>query len=124
MMIPYIIFAVIFFMLFIIILIFCLLDKTCPPCESLRRNLIEKPYTKGETRVVMIFTLIFAIGILVISLISFSFIPAMKSNLALTQCSIYLALDSALNGDGTWGGFISLRDQIGHITNLLPQAVT
>lgn len=48
----------------------------------------------------------------------------MKNNLALTSCSIYLTIDSAINGDGTWGGFINLRDQVGNITNLLSSAVT
>ena len=42
----------------------------------------------------------------------------------MTNCGIYLTLDTALNGDGTWGGFTSLRDNIGNITNLLSSAVT
>ena len=29
-----------------------------------------------------------------------------------------------LNGDGTWGGVISLRDKVGNITNLLASAVS
>lgn len=48
----------------------------------------------------------------------------MKNNLDMTNCGIYLTLDTALNGDGTWGGFTSLRDNIGNITNLLSSAVT
>ena len=48
----------------------------------------------------------------------------MKDNLQMTSCSIYLTLDTAINGDGVWGGFTSLRDKIGNITNLLSAAVT
>lgn len=65
-----------------------------------------------------------AVGVLTISLISYSFVPEMKNNLEMTSCSIYLTLDTAINGDGTWGGFTSLRDKIGNITNLLSAAVT
>lgn len=72
----------------------------------------------------MVFSLIFSLGVLVVCLISFSFIPAMKTNLNLTKCSVYVVLDSALNGDGTWGGFVNLRNQIGNITNLLTSAIT
>lgn len=65
-----------------------------------------------------------AVGVLAISIISYSFVPEMKNNLEMTSCSMYLTLDTAINGDGTWGGFTSLRDKIGNITNLLSAAVT
>lgn len=55
---------------------------------------------------------------------AYSFLPAVKENLEMTNCGIYLALDSAINGDESWGGFVSLRDKIGNITNLLSAAVT
>jgi len=48
----------------------------------------------------------------------------MRKQIAMTKCSIYLSIDTAINGDGVWGGFISLRDQVGNITNLLSAAVT
>jgi hypothetical protein len=48
----------------------------------------------------------------------------MRNNLAMTSCSIYLSIDTAINGDGTWGGFVYLRNQVGNITNLLSAAVT
>ena len=48
----------------------------------------------------------------------------MKDNLEMTSCSMYLTLDTAINGDGTWGGFTNLRNKIGNITNLLSAAVT
>lgn len=41
----------------------------------------------------------------------------------MTDCSIYLALDTAINGDGTWGGYTNLRDKVGNITDLLTTAV-
>lgn len=53
-------------------------------------------------------------GVLILCVVSFSLIPDMKNNLSMTSCSIYLALDSALNGDSSWGGFTSLRDKIGN----------
>ncbi len=47
----------------------------------------------------------------------------MRNNLAMTSCSIYLSIDTALNGDGSWGGFLNLKNQIGNITDLLTSAV-
>jgi len=41
----------------------------------------------------------------------------------MTDCSIYLAFDTAINGDGTWGGYTNLRDKVGNITTLLTDAV-
>jgi hypothetical protein len=72
----------------------------------------------------MALAIIFSIGVLVISITSFSFIPSMKKNIYLTKCGIYVGLDTALNGDGNWGGFISLRNQIGNISSLLSSAQT
>ena len=43
--------------------------------------------------------------------------------MTMTDCSIYLALDTAMNGDGSWGGFTNLKDKVVSITNLLPAAV-
>jgi hypothetical protein len=65
-----------------------------------------------------------SIGILVTSIISFSFIPSLKSNVLLTKCSLYVVLDSSMNGDEKWGGFINLKDQIGNISSLLTSAMT
>lgn len=75
-------------------------------------------------RVAMGFTLIFAVGVLVVCVVAFSLIPDMKDSLSMTSCSIYLGIDVALNGDGTWGGMVNLRNQVGNITNLLSAAVT
>ena len=42
----------------------------------------------------------------------------------MTKCSIYLGIDTAIYGDGSWGGFEALRNNVGNITNLLSAAVT
>lgn len=63
-------------------------------------------------------------AVVALTITSFSLIPEIKSSLALTQCSLYVGLDSALNGDGSWGGFINLQYQIGNISSLLTSAVT
>lgn len=47
----------------------------------------------------MVLLLICAAGTLIITIISFSFVPELKQNLEMTDCSIYLALDTAINGD-------------------------
>lgn len=72
----------------------------------------------------MVFALLFSVGIFIVCMISMSFIPDLRSQSTMASCSIYLALDTALNGDGTWGGFVNLRDTVGNITNLLSAAVT
>jgi hypothetical protein len=46
MMVPYIILAVIFIAFYLFIVACCLFDRSCPPCDSLRRNLEQDPYSK------------------------------------------------------------------------------
>jgi len=46
MMTPYIIFASLFFSFFIVTALCCLFDQSCPPCESLRRDTDNNPYSK------------------------------------------------------------------------------
>jgi hypothetical protein len=72
----------------------------------------------------MFFTLVFAIGIFIVCMIAMSFIPDAREQATLSSCSFYLALDTVINGDGTWGGIINLRDTVGNITNLLSAAGT
>lgn len=72
----------------------------------------------------MVLLLLCASGTLFITIISFSFVPDLKQNLSMTSCSIYLTFDTAINGDGQWGGFTNIRDRVGNITNLLSAAVT
>jgi hypothetical protein len=38
-MVPYIIFGVVYFVFFVGIVLCCLFDRSCPPCECLRRDL-------------------------------------------------------------------------------------
>ena len=45
MMSPYIIFASIFFALYILTVLCCLFDRSCPPCESIRRDPDSNPYS-------------------------------------------------------------------------------
>jgi hypothetical protein len=72
----------------------------------------------------MLLTLLFAAGIFIVCMISMSYIPEIRQQSSLASCSIYLTMDTVLNGDGTWGGFVNLRDTVGNITNLLSAAVT
>jgi hypothetical protein len=123
-MVPYIIFGVIYLVVYLGIVACCLFERSCPPCESIRRDLDADPYSKRETRVYMVLTLLFASGIFIVCMIAMSFIPDIKKQSSLASCSIYLSLDTVLNGDGTWGGFVNLRDTVGNITNLLSAAVT
>lgn len=42
----------------------------------------------------------------------------------MTSCSIYVAIDTVINGDGTWGGFSNLSKSVVNITQLLPSAMS
>lgn len=46
MLIPYIIFAVVYFCFYICIVLCCLFDRSCPPCECIRRDIDNDPYSK------------------------------------------------------------------------------
>lgn len=124
MMIPYIIFCVVYIVVYLGIVICCLFDRSCPPCESIRRNVDEDPYSKRETSLSMVFTLVFAVGVFIVCMIAMSFVPEMRNHASMSSCAIYISIDTIINGDGTWGGFVSLRDTVGNITNLLSAAVT
>lgn len=124
MMVPYIIFGCIYVLIYLSIVVCCLFERSCPPCETIRRDLDNDPYSKRETRVCMVFTLFFAMGVFVVCMISMSYIPNLRNYSSLASCSIFLSLDTVLNGDGQWGGFVNLRDTVGNITNLLSATVT
>lgn len=124
MMVPYIIFAVLYFCFYLFTVSCCLFDRSCPPCDSLRRDIDHNPYTPRETRLTMVVLLLCTTGTLIICLLAYSYVPNMKTNLEMTSCSIYLAFDTAINGDGNWAGFTNLRNSVGNITNLLSAAVT
>lgn len=58
--------------------------------------------------------LIFCVGILIVSVFILSEIPNLKKNMEETKCSLFVTLDTALNGDGkSWGGFQTFKDNIG-----------
>lgn len=69
----------------------------------------------------MVFTIIFAITIFVISIVMFTSFPVFKQQMEYTQCSIYNLLDITKNGEQTknWGGFAQLKNQVGNISSLL-----
>jgi hypothetical protein len=111
-------------LIYLCIVLCCLFERSCPPCETIRRDLDNDPYSKRETRVCMVFTLFFALGVFVMCMISMSYIPTLRSYSSMASCSIFLSLDTVLNGDEKWGGFVNLRNTVGNITNLLSAAVT
>lgn len=43
--IPYIIFAVIYISFYIFTVLCCLFDRSCPPCDSIRRDIDNNPYS-------------------------------------------------------------------------------
>ena len=45
-MVPYIIFGVIYLVFYAGIVLCCLFERSCPPCESIRRDLDNDPYSK------------------------------------------------------------------------------
>lgn len=46
MMVPYIIFGVVYLVFYLGIVACCLFERSCPPCESIRRDLDSDPYSK------------------------------------------------------------------------------
>lgn len=70
----------------------------------------------------MVFTIFFGLGVFVVCMISMSYIPTLRNYSSMASCSIFLSLDTVLNGDGKWGGFVNLRNTVGNITNLLSSA--
>lgn len=45
-MIPYIIIGCIVFVIYFLLIVYCLFDKNWPPCKNFRRNPIEDPYSR------------------------------------------------------------------------------
>ena len=121
---PFIAWAVIFFIMFMIIICCCAFEKKCPPCESWKRDFVKRPYERSELRCVTVFAIIFALAILVTTIVAFTFFPALEEDITMTKCSMYHSLDIALNGDqnNNWGGFQQMQDQIGNISTLLSTA--
>lgn len=68
-------------------------------------------------RYTLFWLLLFSIGILILSVFILSEIPDMKTNMQDTQCSLFVTLDTALNGDGNnWKGFQTFKDNIGIVS--------
>lgn len=72
----------------------------------------------------MVFTLIFAVAIFVISIVMFTAFPVFKQQMEYTECSLYNMLDVTKNGEQSkqWGGFNQLKNQVGNISSLLTTA--
>jgi hypothetical protein len=85
---------------------------------------MKRPYEKFELRCVLIFTLIFAFIDFVLSIVIFTTIPVFATQMEYTSCSLYNGLDVTLNGDTAknWGGFATLKNQVGNISSLLTTA--
>ena len=121
---PYIAIVSVFFIFFMIVACCTMFEKSCPPCESWRRDFARRPYEKFELRCVMIFTIIFAVSIFILSIVMFTAFPVFKKQMAYTECSLYNMLDITKNGDQAkqWGGFSQLKNQVGNISSLLTTA--
>ena len=125
-MVPFILVAFAFSVTFTIALCCCIFEKTCPPCQSLKRDFGSRPYERSEMKCVTIFALLFAGGIAITSLVGFIFFPALSTDIENTKCGLYTTLDVALNGDQTnnWGGFKQISSQIGNVSSQLSTAST
>lgn len=75
---PYIIFGVVFILFYLGTVLCCLFDRSCPPCESIRRNLDEEPYSIKEKRFATFFTLLFSLSIFIICIVAVSYVPKIK----------------------------------------------
>jgi hypothetical protein len=58
-------------------------------------------------RCVAIFSFLFLCAIVAISALAFTTIPSMKTAISYTKCSLFIILDTAVNGDNStgWAGF-------------------
>jgi hypothetical protein len=123
-MVPYIAVLAVFFIFFMIVACCTVFEKSCPPCESWRRDFTRRPYEKFELRCVMIFTIIFAVSIFILSIVMFTAFPVFKQQMTYTECSLYNMLDITKNGEQArqWGGFNQLKNQVGNISSLLTTA--
>lgn len=76
---PYAIYAGVVFGVFLMLLYYCLFDKSFPPCQGLRRNPMQKPYSMKQRRCMSYSLLILAAIIFSAGIVSFTAIPLMKS---------------------------------------------
>lgn len=78
---PFAIIAAAFLITFVVASCCCIFPKTCPPCRSWQRNFVTRPYQKTELRCLMIFTLIFALGIAITAIIAFIYFPKLQQQI-------------------------------------------
>ena len=97
-MVPYIAIVSVFFVFFMIVACCTVFEKSCPPCESWRRDFARRPYEKFELRCVMVFAIIFALSVFIIAIVMFTAFPVFKEQMAYTECSLYNMLDVTKNG--------------------------
>jgi hypothetical protein len=72
----------------------------------------------------MVFTIVFATAIFVVTIVMFTYFPLLKKQMQLSKCSLFNTLDITKNGDQAknWGGFAQLKNQVGNISSLLTTA--
>ena len=85
---PFVAIAIVFGITFIIVVLCVVFEKSCPPCQSWRRDFAKRPYEKFEIRCVAIFAIIFSVAILGTynlnigtSIAAFTFIPQLYTHL-------------------------------------------
>jgi len=96
-MVPFVIVIILVGVLFVTMCVCSGFNKSCPPVQF-RRDLKKNPYTMNEFRIITVLSLVFSTGVIIVSLISLSYIPLLKQNVEYTTCGIYISLDSILNG--------------------------
>jgi len=79
--IPFILIAVTFMVMYVIALCCCIFEKSCPPCKQWKRDFASRPYEKSELKCVTIFGLIFGIGIAITTILGFVFFPSLSSHI-------------------------------------------
>ena len=74
---PFILIAVAFGIAFIVAICCCVFEKTCPPCASWKRDFTKNPYDKVELKCTSIFTVVFALAIVVAAAVGLYFSPTL-----------------------------------------------
>jgi hypothetical protein len=121
--IPFIVAGVGFLGVTLTLIACCLFEKSCPPCDSWRRNFTLRPYTKvemGVTTYVLLFFLLVTLGT---SIFALTTVQGFQNSVTGTKCSIQETVEQATNGNGgTWGGFQNIVYQLGNISSALTTA--
>ena len=67
-------------MLYVIAICCCVFEKSCPPCESWKRDFSIRPYERFELNCVTIFAAIFAFGITITTIMALVYFPDMEDD--------------------------------------------